>query len=314
MLSSIYSEEFTPLTDTSFTIRLPLSSSSSPSSPSTSVTLLFTLPPSYPAAPPSITVTSECARWVQEMSPALQSRAHEVWAENAGDVCCYQQVEALRELIETENGKRQQEESDRAMAEQTQKAEAEADSQSTRVDNDDWSDEEGEEVEDKADEWQQHKQKQAEAAIPSPLPPSTSPFVTGPSYTDRKSVFIAHLAPLTSPSSLPPLLSYIHTHPRYSRATHNISAYRLSSPSYTESGCDDDGEDRAGGRLLRLLEVTGVVNVVVVVTRFYGGVKLGPERFRIINNVARELLEREGWIEDKKGEGGKGKGGKKTNR
>ena len=55
--------------------------------------------------------------------------------------------------------------------------------------------------------------------------------------------------------------------------------------------CDDDGEDAAGGRLLHLLQVTGAVNVVVVVSRWYGGVLLGPSRFALINNTARQLLE-----------------------
>ena len=79
-------------------------------------------------------------------------------------------------------------------------------------------------------------------------------------------------------------------------------AYRISTPSYTQSGCDDDGEDRAGGRLLHLLEAMGVVNVFVCVSRWYGGVKLGSERFRVINNVARELLEREGYQGERRGE------------
>ena len=52
----------------------------------------------------------------------------------------------------------------------------------------------------------------------------------------------------------------------------------------------DDGETAAGGRLLSLLELTGCMDVVVVVSRWYGGVLLGPDRFRIFNNVARKLL------------------------
>lgn len=31
-------------------------------------------------------------------------------------------------------------------------------------------------------------------------------------------------------------------------------------------------------------------NVIVVVTRWYGGVHLGPDRFRHINNAARQVL------------------------
>lgn len=71
--------------------------------------------------------------------------------------------------------------------------------------------------------------------------------------------------------------------------------------------CDDDGEDAAGGRLLHLLQVTNACNVCVVVTRWYGGVLLGPSRFALINNTARHLLEQEGFIGGKGGgESGKG--------
>lgn len=62
---------------------------------------------------------------------------------------------------------------------------------------------------------------------------------------------------------------------------------------------DDDGESAAGGRLLKLLTIVGAENVVLVVSRWFGGVLLGPSRFTHINNAARELLERCGYITGK---------------
>merc|ERR1712176_887878 len=53
---------------------------------------------------------------------------------------------------------------------------------------------------------------------------------------------------------------------------------------------DDDGEDGAGRRLAHLLEMRHDVNVLVLVSRWYGGVLLGPKRSAHITNVARELL------------------------
>lgn len=55
---------------------------------------------------------------------------------------------------------------------------------------------------------------------------------------------------------------------------------------------DEDGETAAGGRLLHMLQATKATGVCVVVSRWFGGVHLGPDRFRQINNAARELLER----------------------
>ncbi|GFH25760.1 RWD domain-containing protein [Haematococcus lacustris] len=43
-------------------------------------------------------------------------------------------------------------------------------------------------------------------------------------------------------------------------------------------------------------QVADAQRVVVVVTRWYGGVQLGPARFTLINNVARTLLEQQGFI------------------
>ena len=53
--------------------------------------------------------------------------------------------------------------------------------------------------------------------------------------------------------------------------------------------------------------------MLVVVSRWYGGTLLGPERFRIIGEVAREVLVEGGWGGEKAGKKGgrKGKGGKK---
>ena len=80
-------------------------------------------------------------------------------------------------------------------------------------------------------------------------------------------------------------------------ATHNILAYRVSRPDGTfYQDHDDDGETAAGGRLLRLLVLADARDVVVVVSRWYGGVHLGPARFHVINTAAKVALESLGEI------------------
>jgi len=100
---------------------------------------------------------------------------------------------------------------------------------------------------------------------------------------------------------------------RLANATHPaIMAYRIATPRagvYLQD-CDDDGEAAAGGRLLHLLQLARAEDVVVVVSRWFGGVLLGPSRFGLINNCARELLVKTGFIEGGGG-GGAGSGGKK---
>lgn len=131
--------------------------------------------------------------------------------------------------------------------------------------------------------------------------------------TEKKSVFLARACAVTSPAHAQNCIAHLLvTDRRAAKATHNITAYRirhaLLSPAtageksgITFQDCDDDGESAAGGRVLHLLQVMEAWGLLVVVSRWYGGVKLGPDRFRIINQVVREVVVQGGW--------GKGGGG-----
>ena len=87
--------------------------------------------------------------------------------------------------------------------------------------------------------------------------------------------------------------------------TTSIPVSMLKQTSFQSQDCDDDGETGAGGRLLHLLQIVDAENVMVVVTRWYGGVHLGPARFTHINNAARALLDQYGYITKDKGPGRK---------
>lgn len=118
-------------------------------------------------------------------------------------------------------------------------------------------------------------------------------IVSGEPLTEQKSSFQAHLAEVNSKEDVEIVMAALLQHNKIRNATHNISAYRiwLEDRQTLLQDCDDDGESAAGSRLLHLLEIMGVRSVLVVVSRWYGGVKLGPRRFTIINNAARLLLE-----------------------
>lgn len=76
---------------------------------------------------------------------------------------------------------------------------------------------------------------------------------------------------------------------------------------------DDDGETAAGGRLAHLLQILvgsltnplswqsnvqkELDSVLVVVTRYFGGIHLGPDRFKHINNAARNALDIGGFLD-----------------
>ncbi|KAJ9512652.1 hypothetical protein QJQ45_018839, partial [Haematococcus lacustris] len=128
-----------------------------------------------------------------------------------------------------------------------------------------------------------------------------SRIVSGLPVTERKSTFQAHVAKVDSAQEAQAMVTALLENNKIRGATHNImtlaptlhQAYRIPSSHVGNfhTDCDDDGETAAGGRLLHLLQVADAQRVVVVVTRWYGGVQLGPARFTLINNAdARTAL------------------------
>lgn len=59
----------------------------------------------------------------------------------------------------------------------------------------------------------------------------------------------------------------------------------------------DDGEGGAGIKVMHLLQDSNVRNVVVIVSRWYGGIMLGPARFMYITDAARGTLEQGGYLQ-----------------
>lgn len=114
----------------------------------------------------------------------------------------------------------------------------------------------------------------------------------GEPIIDRRSTFQAHLAVVNCVEQVEEVINTLKMNKKIASATHNIVAYRIPGGSHHSfiQDCDDDGETHAGGRLLHLLQLLDVKNVVVIVSRWYGGVNLGADRFKHINNAARELL------------------------
>jgi uncharacterized YigZ family protein len=63
----------------------------------------------------------------------------------------------------------------------------------------------------------------------------------------------------------------------FADATHNVPAYVIGHGQTTIAHCHDDGEPSgtAGRPMLAVLQGSGLGDVVVVVTRYFGGTKLG---------------------------------------
>ena len=89
----------------------------------------------------------------------------------------------------------------------------------------------------------------------------------------KKSSFIAYLAPLASLEALRARLRQQHP-----KARHIVWAYRaLSEPGQIVENSNDDGEPKstAGAPCLNALRGASLINVAVLVVRYFGGIKLG---------------------------------------
>jgi putative IMPACT (imprinted ancient) family translation regulator len=97
---------------------------------------------------------------------------------------------------------------------------------------------------------------------------------------------------------LNPYIRHYHNHNNHTHAKQNKFAWRLvrvvengsSSKIIIQHDNSDDGEVAAGPRLAQLLEFRQETATLLVVSRWFGGIHLGPKRFAHITNVARELL------------------------
>jgi len=128
------------------------------------------------------------------------------------------------------------------------------------------------------------------------LPPEVTIIVAEP-IVDRKSSFIGRACRISDPSQVPIILSFLLSDRRIARAAHPIiNAWRCRVGATLHQDNDDDGETAAGGRLAHLLQILEVDNVLVVVTRYFGGIHLGPDRFKHINQAGRNALELGGFL------------------
>lgn len=93
-------------------------------------------------------------------------------------------------------------------------------------------------------------------------------------FTVEKSVFIGHVKPVETEEEAREFIDEIKS--KYKDATHNVWAYTIGETMNIQR-YSDDGEPQgtAGIPTLEVIKKEDLRNVVVVVTRYFGGVKLG---------------------------------------
>ena len=89
-----------------------------------------------------------------------------------------------------------------------------------------------------------------------------------------KSRFIAHVFPVESCEEADAFLAEIRE--KYKDATHNVPAMVIGDKSQIQ-WASDDGEPQgtSGAPMVQMMVKEGLTNLIVVVTRYFGGIKLG---------------------------------------
>ncbi|KAA8589828.1 hypothetical protein FQN60_013193 [Etheostoma spectabile] len=261
-LSSIYGDEWCVIDEASriFCIKI----SNDLEEPKLTACLQIILPHDYPSASPPIYQIN--AAWLRGPERTkLANSLEDLYVEHVGESILYLWVEKVREFLV-----------DRSLSSETvdqpEKVNMTAE----------------EEVEDDDDD---------DEDIPDFKTLQLNTEHTHLAITDRRSTFQPHLAPVVTPGQVKMVLGKLYENKKIASATHNIYAYRIyreDKHSFLQD-CEDDGETAAGGRLLHLLQILDVRNVMVVVSRWYGGILLGPDRFKHINNCARNILVEQGY-------------------
>ena len=106
--------------------------------------------------------------------------------------------------------------------------------------------------------------------------------------TDHGSKYAVSGGPVTDRKGAEAFIKALKRKKKFTKATHNTWAVILPDGTQVKT---DDGESGAGMVILRMLERDAVIGEVVVVTRWYGGVHLGGDRFRHVQSCVRAYFE-----------------------
>jgi uncharacterized YigZ family protein len=116
--------------------------------------------------------------------------------------------------------------------------------------------------------------------------------VTRTEITVINSRFITTLAPVFTVDQAKAFIRSIKA--EYSDASHNVPAYVIGHGSSVTAHCNDDGEPSgtAGRPALAVLQGSGLGDVALVVTRYFGGTKLGKGGLvRAYGDAVRAVLK-----------------------
>ncbi|KAI1262550.1 RWD repeat domain-containing protein [Xylariaceae sp. FL1019] len=250
--------------------------------PGESVSLRIEFPSDYPAIPPTVIGPNSTGQSGRKGDAARELDIFCSALENVyqpGAVCLFDAIEELERLLEEHA----------AIEPQTDKSDIEESTQN------------------------EYSESSANSEIQNELLTKDPPWILSDPVIEQRSTFLARCAVVSSTAEAEAYVQHLLASDKKIRsATHNMTAWRIRGPNGTQfQDCDDDGETAAGGRLLHLMQLMDLWDVMVVVTRWYGGVHLGPRRFALINQAARDSFVKAGLVTDTTSNNSKKKGSAK---
>jgi len=111
-------------------------------------------------------------------------------------------------------------------------------------------------------------------------------------FIEKNSRFITNAAPVFSVDDAKAFIAEIES--KYPDASHHVPVYLIGHGSSTVAHCSDNGEPSgtAGRPAMAVLQGSGLGDIAIVITRYFGGTKLGTGGLvRAYSDSVRLLLE-----------------------
>lgn len=110
--------------------------------------------------------------------------------------------------------------------------------------------------------------------------------------TDRKSKYTVVWWYIREKDEIKPFIKELLKDKYFAKSTHNTYAYRIILENWSILDWkNDDWETWAWNCILRELQRENMVNIIVVVTRYFGWVHLNADRFKNVINATKEILK-----------------------
>ena len=109
---------------------------------------------------------------------------------------------------------------------------------------------------------------------------------------EKKSKFIANIFYIESKEEAEEIIK--NTNKKYHDARHNCYAYRVFNNEEIIEKSSDDGEPSgtAGAPMLTIISKNNLINILVIVTRYFGGILLGTGGLvKAYSDVTKKALE-----------------------